>query len=152
MNISLRAVEDADLPLFFAHQADPVGARMVGGPSRDREAFMAHWLKTSADPTNVRKTVVLDGAVAGYVGRFYRDGTPEVCYWLGNEFWGKGVATKALALFLVSDKTRPLWGRVAKRNPGSLHVLEKCGFKIESEDKYTGRDGEEIPEFVLKLG
>lgn len=150
--VTLREVADADVPLFYEHQADPDGVRMVGGPSRGREAFMAHWKKTSADPTAMRRTILHGGKPAGYVGRFERNGVPEVCYWLGKEHWGQGVATKALALLLESEKKRPLWARVAKRNPASLRVLQKCGFVITAEDKYAGPDGEDIPEFVLKLG
>ncbi len=154
MNVSLRAVVDADLPLFYEHQADAVGAAMVGGPSRDREAFMAHWAKTSADPAAVRRTIVFEGRAAGYVGRFERAGVteiPEVCYWLGKEVWGKGVASAALALFLREEKIRPLWARVAKRNPASLRVLQKCGFEIAHEGEYAAASGEKIAEFVLKL-
>ena len=28
-------------------------------------------------------------------------GKPEVTYWLGKEFWGQGIATRALAAFLA---------------------------------------------------
>lgn len=150
--ISLHEPTLADLELFFEHQADPEGSRMVGSTPRSREAFFEHWVRTSADPTVTRKTVLYKGRVAGYVGRFERLGTPEICYWLGREFWGGGVASRALAIFLAADGRRPLWGRVAKRNPASVRVLEKCGFVISGEDRYAGPSGEEIEEFILKLG
>ena len=44
-SVSLRAVEDGDLPLFFAWQADEESFRMAAVPTRDEEAFAAHWAR-----------------------------------------------------------------------------------------------------------
>lgn len=151
MSVSLRAVRGEDLAVFFEHQTDPESNRMVGSAPRGREAFTEHWVRTAADPTVARMTVLFEGRVAGYVGRFERQGTPEVCYWLGKDFWGNGIATAALSAFLAQEAVRPLWGRVAKRNPASVRVLVKCGFTIKGEDKYPAASDEVIEEFVLKL-
>ena len=78
-------------------------------------------------------------------------GEREVGYWLGKEFWGKGIATKALAEFLKIIETRPLYAHVAKHNIGSRRILEKCGFTVIGEDRYMNRAREEVEEFVLKL-
>jgi RimJ/RimL family protein N-acetyltransferase len=48
-------------------------------------------------------------------------------------------------------KTRPLMAHVARHNIGSRRVLEKCGFTVIGEDKYTNPAGVEVAEFVLKL-
>ena len=48
-------------------------------------------------------------------------------------------------------KTRPLFAHVAKHNVRSQRVLEKCGFKVIGEDKYTNPAGAEVEEFILKL-
>jgi len=69
-------------------------------PARDRDAFMAHWRKHSADERVTAKTVLLDGDVAGNIVRWEQDGRSEIGYWIGKEHWGKGVATKALSAFL----------------------------------------------------
>ena len=53
----------------------------------------------------------------------------------GRTFWGKGIATSALAKFLVVEKRRPLLAVVAKHNAGSIRVLEKCEFAISSENE-----------------
>ena len=97
-------------------------------PAREREAFDAHWRKILADDSVIKKTIVHEGEVAGNLGSWEQDGRRLVGYWIGREFWGNGLATRALAEFvdLVSD--RPLHAWVATSNVGSIRVLEKCGF------------------------
>jgi 16S rRNA (guanine(527)-N(7))-methyltransferase RsmG len=126
--ISLREVEDADLPIFFEHQQDPAGVAMANVPSRDRDAFMAHWRKIRADPTVVVRTVELDGAVAGNVVSWQSAERRLVGYWIGREYWGRGIATAALRGLLEVVLERPLHALVAADNAGSIRVLEKCGF------------------------
>ena len=77
---------------------------------------------------------------------------PEVSYWLGKEFWGKGIATWALGEFLEFDRSRPMYARVAKDNLASLRVLQKCGFVIQGEDKgFANAREQEVEEFILIL-
>jgi len=149
--VSLRETAAADVEIFFRHQLEPEACRMAAFPSRDHAAFTAHWAKTEADPSVTRLAVLYDGKSAGYVACFSRLGLREVCYWIGNEYWGKGVATKGLALFLDRVRERPLHARVAKSNVGSLRVARKCGFVIIGEDKFPDHAGISIEEFVLKL-
>jgi RimJ/RimL family protein N-acetyltransferase len=103
---------------------------MVAFNSRDRGAFDQHWAKILADETNLIKTVVVDGEVAGNVLSFTRDSKREVGYWIDRAYWGRGVATGALSAFLRLEQTRPVYAGVAKHNAASLRVLEKCGFKF----------------------
>lgn len=56
-------------------------------------------------------------------------------YWIGKQYWGKGIATEALLNFLPKLKVRPLYARAAKENPASIRVLEKCGFKDSMKTK-----------------
>lgn len=72
--------------------------------------------------------MVVDGQVAGNVVCWETLGVREVGYWIGRAFWGRGIATKALALFLTEMTTRPVFAYVAAHNVGSIRVLEKCGF------------------------
>jgi RimJ/RimL family protein N-acetyltransferase len=76
----------------------------------------------------------------------------EVGYWLGREFWGKGIATRALVEFLKVVAERPLYARVAKHNIASFRVLEKCGFKLQREEKNLAViDGQPVEGLILKL-
>ena len=103
---------------------------------------MAHWAKIMADESVILKTILFDGQVAGNIVSWETSGEREVGYWIGREYWGKGIATKALLLFLGLVKIRPLYAHVAKHNVASRRVLEKCGFTV------TGGD---VEEFILKL-
>ena len=133
--IQLRNVEAADLPLFFEHQRDPIAVAMVAFNSRDRAAFDQHWAKLLADDSLLKKTVIVDGEVAGNIGSWTAEGKREVGYWIDRAFWGRGVATEALSAFLSMEQTRPLYAGVAKHNVGSIRVLEKCGFKFHSVEE-----------------
>lgn len=152
----LRPVVADDLPIFFEQQADPdanyMAAFTVKDPG-DRAAFMARWQRILADTTVIIRTVVTDGAVAGSVLSYEEESRPEVSYWLGRAFWGRGIATRALTAFLAdANRTRPIYARAAKDNIGSLRVLAKCEFTIVGEDKgYANARGAEVEEYVLAL-
>lgn len=131
-DVRLRPVAPDDLPIFFEHQCDPEAARMAAFPSRDRTAFDRHWAtNVLGNPTAVTRTILVDGEVAGNIGSWAEDGVRLVGYWLGREYWGRGVATRALAAFLHEVTERPLHADVARHNAGSIRVLEMCGFRIE---------------------
>jgi RimJ/RimL family protein N-acetyltransferase len=131
--IFLRDVIASDLPIFFEQQLDPVATQMAAFPARDREAFMAHWVKIMADGNNILKTMLYGEQVAGNIVSWEHDGEREVGYWLGREFWGKGLATQALQLLLQQITARPLYAHVVKHNFASIRVLEKCGFEKKGE-------------------
>jgi len=152
LDVSLRNVTEADLPIFFEQQLEPEATRMAAFPARDRETFMEHWARILGNETIAKQTIVVDGQVAGNIVSFQQFGEPQVGYWLGKAYWGKGIATQALSLFLAQVKRRPLYAHVAKHNIASIRVLEKCGFKICGEDKgFPDADGNEVEEVILEL-
>jgi len=142
MDVTLRDVAEDDLPILFEHQSDPDATRMAAMTARDREAFMAHWARILGDETIAKQTILCEGRVAGHIVSFERSGVREVGYWLGKDYWGRGIATAALSQFLGHIEERPLYAGVAKHNVGSRRVLEKCGFAI---------CGEEADGFILIL-
>jgi ribosomal-protein-alanine N-acetyltransferase len=59
----------------------------------------------------------------------------EIGYWLGEPFWGRGIATAALAAttryaFARHQLTR-VFALPFARNLASCRVLEKCGYVVE---------------------
>ncbi len=130
----LREVIDSDVPIFFEHQRDPEATSMAAFPARDRAAFDAHWQKILADDQLTAKTVLFEDRVAGNVVSWEQDGKRLVGYWIGREFWGKGLATRALAELIAQLPQRPLHAYVVTTNAGSIRVLEKCGFLLVQEE------------------
>jgi RimJ/RimL family protein N-acetyltransferase len=113
---------------------------------------MAHWARILGDEANINRTILYNGQVAGHVASFEQFGEREVTYWIGKAYWGRGIATDALAELLEEVKIRPVYARAVKDNIASLRVLEKCGFAIVGEDKgFANARGEEVEEYILLL-
>jgi RimJ/RimL family protein N-acetyltransferase len=153
--IRLRPTTENDLPTFFEHQQDPAANQMAAFTAKnpaDHDAFTAHWAKIMADPTITIKTILVDEQIAGHVSVHSWFGDPEITYWLGRAYWGKGIATQALAQFVEQVTVRPLYGRAAKDNFASIRVMEKCGFVVTGYDKgFANARGQEIEEVILEL-
>ncbi len=132
-DVGLREVRDEDLDALFEFQRDPVAVPMVGIGSRERKDFDAHWARIRSDADTVLRTITADGTVAGWAVVFTLDGRRNVGYWLGREFWGRGVASAAVTQLLAEVSERPLWGVVLPGNRGSRRVLEKHGFELVEE-------------------
>jgi RimJ/RimL family protein N-acetyltransferase len=64
---------------------------------------------------------------------FHYDDMPELGYWLGVPYWGKGYATEALHALIDHAFTNLGHGALTAgsrvTNPASRRVLEKCGFQ-----------------------
>src|SRR5690349_24489111 len=106
--LALRDFVNDDLPIFFEYQLDQEANYMAAFIARDptnKEAFMAHWHRILADKTVIRQTILFHGQVAGSVSSYEDEGRPEVMYWLGKEYWGKGIATWALQQFLALENS-----------------------------------------------
>lgn len=156
IHLTLRAVAPGDLPIFFENQRDPKAIHMAAftaADPTDRAAFDAHWARILANDSVINRTIDVDGQVAGSVASYVGELGPEVTYWLGREYWGRGIATAALAEFLKLQTARPIFARAAADNAASLRVLQKCGFVITGQDRgYANARKQVIDEYVLELG
>lgn len=154
-NNLLREVESADLEVFYEHQLDPEAiwmAAFVCADRKDKVVFSAHWKKILNSSQNTTRTIVADGQVVGHIACYPQGEDIEVTYWLGREFWGRGLATKALRQMLELVAARPIFGRAATDNLGSIRVLQKCGFQIIGNDKgFADGRGETTEEYILRL-
>jgi RimJ/RimL family protein N-acetyltransferase len=144
----LRRVAPGDVAIFFDQQDDAEASAMAAFPSRDREAHDGHWARILADPTVVARTVLDGPFVAGNIVGFVVDGHREVGFWIGRPFWGRGLATGALAAFVQVLGERPLFAHVAEHNTGSLTVLRRNGFLVVGQHRYAGAD---VTELELRL-
>jgi len=93
------------------------------------------WISTTAsDSLSNPYAVELNGLLVGCVSYWPHElGGVEVGYWVGREFWGKGICTNALKLLLKNDHfpaCKDVFAKVMAQNIGSQRVLEKCGFSF----------------------
>lgn len=154
-SVTLREVQPADLDRFFEWQLDSEAgwmAAFVAEDPSDRQAFDAHWERILADPAILKRTILAGAAPVGSIVAYDFMGLPTVGYWIGREFWGRGIATRALAAFLEIAAVRPLYARVVEDNLGSLRVLQKCGFVIADRERgYAAARRSEVTEIILRL-
>lgn len=77
----------------------------------------------------------------------------EVGYWLGEPFWGRGIATAALIavtdyVFAEHDLVR-IEAAVYETNPASARVLVKAGYEFEGRlRKSVTKDGQTLDELM----
>ena len=154
-HIQLRDVIDRDLSLFFTYQQDAEAEYMAAFTVKDPtnlQAFNDKWAKMRIDTDIIYKTILWQNLVVGHIGKFIYKNKPEITYWIERKYWGKGIATKALELFLKMIDIRPLYACIAMDNLGSLRVLQKCGFELVDQSKgFSNARGKEVVEVNLVL-
>ena len=150
--VELRDIEAQDLHALFEHQRQPDANQMAAFPARDRTDFMEHWKRILADKSIIKKAIVFRGDLASNIVSFVQGGARQVGYWIEQRFWGKGIATQALSLFLEFVEVRPLYAHVAKQNIASIRVLDKCGFKLHGQGTVIDtRGAAEVEELTFEL-
>ena len=98
------------------------------------------WLIDYEDDKTVRYGIVIKetGELIGGIDVVeYNDGIPEIGYCIGKRFWGNGYmpeAGKALIEYLFSLGFNTITISADSRNNRSLRVIEKLGFKYDSEE------------------
>ena len=104
--------------------------------------------------------IVVDGSAVGGIavepGEGERCRSAEVGYWLGEPFWGRGIATEALRAiteygFKTFDVCR-LEAGVFGWNPASARVLEKAGYTLEGRSRLAViKDGQMTDRLLYAL-
>jgi RimJ/RimL family protein N-acetyltransferase len=129
--VRLRPVERPDVDIFFTQQQDPEANRRANSTAQSQNDFIAHWRdRILGDDTVHARTVCADEQVAGYVVAWWKGRRRCVGYWVGREFWGRGVGTQALRQFLDLEPIRPLFADTDINNAASQRLLERCGFRL----------------------
>jgi [ribosomal protein S5]-alanine N-acetyltransferase len=126
-------------------------------PSPYTTADAEDWVTlASAQTPPTSLAIVVDGAAVGGIGielgtDIFRR-SAEIGYWLGEPFWGRGIATEALRAmteyaFERFDICR-LEAGVFEWNPASARVLEKNGYVLEGRARLgvlkNGRLGDRL--------
>lgn len=128
-------------------------------PYRNDDA--ERWLtyaKSSRPETNF--AIAVDGNAVGGIGFVLQDDVnriaAEVGYWLGEEFWGRGITTAALCAVteyaFATFELRRLFASVFEWNPASCRVLEKAGYTCEGRLMRSAiKDGKTIDQFLYAI-
>lgn len=100
--------------------------------------------------------ITLKDQFIGVVGLTFHPGdAPELGYWLGEPYWGKGIMSEAVKGLLEAAFATRLYPRIRSRalssNAGSLNVLRKAGFMRLREDLETIGTGAGQPTTYLML-
>lgn len=108
-------------------------------PNPYTEADAREWLPKAAAAPDTTFAIEVDGEAAGGIGYEVLDGlfprVGQLGYWLGEPFWGRGIATEAVGLVtasaLASRNLLRMQAYVYEWNPASGRVLEKNGYQLE---------------------
>ena len=136
IELCLRDVRPSDLAVFFQQQRDREACVMAAFTTLDPDdeiAFITHWQKIMKDTSNILQTIYSGDEIYGNIVCYTTDGHKTIGYWIGKEYWGVGIASKALSVFLELLQHRPVYAWCAQDNKGSLSVLRKNGFKNDIE-------------------
>ncbi len=133
--LALRAprVEDAGAVAALANDRR-IAENTARLPHPYRVADAREWI-VGANMQAGERTFLIEhnGAVIGACGLELRHDLPEIGYWLGVPYWGKGYATEAVRALIdhafdeLGHDTLVAGARTT--NPASRRLLEKCGFQ-----------------------
>lgn len=151
----LRAVTDSDLDTLFEHLSDPESVAMAAftsESSNDRAAFDAWMARLMNSPDITLRAITWNGDLVGSISSFVIDEQTEVSYWIARSAWGRGIASRAVSLFIDQIRIRPLYARAASDNVASLRVLEKAGFRpAGTEMSFAAGREMQIEETIMRL-
>jgi len=104
-----------------------------------------------AEQPATRFCIEINGAAVGGIGvhpgQDVHRHTATVGYWLGEEFWGRGIMSEAVTAVtnfcFENFPLRRISAEVFANNPASARVLDKAGFTFEGRLKnHVLKDGE----------
>jgi len=105
--------------------------------------------------------IAVSGDVAGGIGyTLHKDVErigAEVGYWLGVEFWGKGIATAAVRAvthhaFAAHPELRRLYAVPYSSNSASARVLVKAGYRCEGTLRESAiKDGQVLDQWMYSI-
>lgn len=113
---------------------------------------------------SIRKTrpflnfaILYQGRIAGNIGIVPKEDvyrmSVEIGYFIGEEFWGKGIATEATRLLVEYIEQEfnvvRIYAEVFETNKASMRVLQKNGFYLEGiRRKAVIKNGEIMDDYV----
>jgi RimJ/RimL family protein N-acetyltransferase len=115
---------------------------------RDAREFIRHARGVSPETAFA---IAVNGEAVGGIGFMLQSDvervSAEIGYWLGEPFWGRGIATEALAAVtkyaIDTFALTRVYALPFAWNVGSCRVLEKCGYVLEGRLRRSAmKDGQ----------
>lgn len=144
VHMTLRDYQEADIDaihqLLNNYQVSRFLSSRIPFPYTREDAV---WWVNTGSQNEITRVIEFNQQLAGIIGvargphENYRCG--ELGYWLGEPFWGRGLATLAVSrmtevIFNETDIVR-LFAPIYDCNKASMRVVEKCGYKLEGVAK-----------------
>ncbi|SEA89077.1 Protein N-acetyltransferase, RimJ/RimL family [Pelagibacterium halotolerans] len=159
----LRAPGRADIPAIAALANNAKIHAMTTLPypydQKDAQAFVESFARSE---TEHAYAIVLPGdALIGMVGlHLYPDADPEIGYWLGEPYWGRGYGTEAVGALIEAARATGhcamLRAKARSENAASRAILEKLDFRIVGEAVSGCGSHKDVPvatyELPLRVG
>jgi len=123
----------------------------------DARAWLAH---VAEDRPETNFAIDVDGEAVGGIGFHIQEDvhslSAEIGYWLGEPFWGRGIATQAVRALSAhafhAHGLARIYAFVFEWNPASARVLEKAGFTLEGRlRRSVTKDGRTIDQFLYAI-
>jgi RimJ/RimL family protein N-acetyltransferase len=119
-----------------------VARMMAPVPHPYPDGLAAKWIGTQAEARAEGEAfhfgIERDAELIGIIGLERKEqGVYELGYWIGEPWWGAGIATeaaaRAVAFAFAELEAAELSSGHFKDNPASGRVLEKCGFRYAGD-------------------
>ena len=158
MNISLHERTEDTVRIYFEKAQQPFVRSMLPQRATTVEEALADFRRTQRPGANsFGRTVRADGRYVGDVWVYCIDHTDTPNAMLSycifeKEVNGRGIATKAVGLFLEEFTERPVRARAVADNVSSIRILEKYGFTVIGETRgFANARGTVVRELELEL-
>jgi RimJ/RimL family protein N-acetyltransferase len=141
MNITLREYNQGDIERLEMLANNPNVAKFLADafPSPYTLEAAQWWINTGSKD-GITRAIEYEGLLVGGVGAIIQEAEHRkqaaVGYWLGEPYWGNGLAAAALELLVshVFESTEIIrfYASVYSANIASIRVLEKASFEREA--------------------
>ena len=161
-NLTLRPWMEDDAKCLYHFAKNPKIGPIAGWPPHESVEDSLNIIKTVFSKKETY-AIVKDDVPIGCVGllfppdtnHWWGDGSAELGYWVGEEYWGNGFAVEASNALIKRAfddlNVKQVYASFRVENTQSKRVLEKLNFKYFDELNNINYSGEEFREIAMKL-
>jgi len=154
-SVKLRKIRASDIDGMYKLFKNDNVLEDLAHPKKAKDFTRAEekkWVKeqienyTKSKPKELTFAIIADNEYVGNIGAHridYKHDNAEIGYWVGEPYWGKGIATLAAKQIITYLFKRFKLVRISAKayahNIGSQRVLEKAGMKYEGTMRKANR-------------